>query len=138
MHAAEEITRHAQRNRAQSGSPITARDLAAQQDTRRREHQTLPPDHERHLRAAGVDPREYRTAPAERQAQLTAHVDEHLRRERALLDAATPPSGTASGASVEQAVAHLRSDELQARTRAERQRLRDERRRQRGRTGIYR
>ena len=138
MHAAEEITRHAQRNRALSGAPITARDLAAHQDARRREHQTLPPDHERHLRAAGVDPHEYRAAPVERQAQLTAHVDEHLRRERALLDAAAPPSGTASGASVEQAVAHLRSDELDARTRAERQRLRDERRRQRGRTGIYR
>ncbi len=138
MRAAEEITRHAQRNRAQTGSPITARDLAAQQDARRREHQTLPPDHERHLRAAGVDPHEYRTAPAERQAQLTTQVDENMRRERALLDAAAPSAGNVPGSSIEQAVAHLRSDELHARTRAERQRLRDERRRQRNRTGIYR
>ena len=70
--------------------------------------------------------------------QLAAQVEEHLHRERALLDAAAAPAGGPPSRSIEQAVAHLRSDDLQARTRAERQRLRDERRRQRSRTGIYR
>ncbi len=138
MQAAEETTRHAQRNRAQTGAPITARDLAAHQDARRREHQTLAPDHDRHLRAAGIDPHDFRTAPPERRAQLAARVEEYLHRERTLLDAAAAPAGGRPGRSIEQAVAHLRSDELQARTRAERQHLRDERRRQRSRTGIYR
>ena len=80
-------------------------------------------DHERNLRAAGIDPEHYERSAGDDRDALRRRVDEHLERERALL---------AATGELDQAVAkprELRLDPatLRQRTRAERDQLRAER-----------
>jgi hypothetical protein len=93
--AAREQVRHAEVNRARTGSAISAADERAHIERRRRELATLPADHEHNLRAAGVDPALYRALPAAEREQLHAHVGARLERERVQL--AAIPDPTAGG-----------------------------------------
>ena len=133
LRGAEEMVRHGARNRATGGDDVSDRDVANYRAVRRRAHE-LPVDHDANLRAAGVDPDEYRAAPDERRAELRAAVTEHLTRERDLLDAAEP----AGQPDPDRAARWLRDDALRVRTAEERARLRDERRQRRTTAGTYR
>jgi hypothetical protein len=133
---AEEIVRHGARNRAQTGSDVSERDLAAYRATRLRE-QRLPVDHESNLRAAGIDPAAYVAASPTEQRALTATVREFLERERDLLQVAEARA-PADRSRVERAVRWLPDDEVRAREPAERARVREERRRRRARAGVFR
>lgn len=84
---AEQQLAHAERNRAQTGEPITSRDLAAYRQRRARELAAdLPLDDHRHVRAAGLDPAELASANPARREELLAAVGRHVDRERDLLD----------------------------------------------------
>jgi hypothetical protein len=139
LRAAEEVVRHAARNRAQGGRDVSERDLASYRAARLRD-QTLPVDHERNLRAAGVDPAEYTAAEPTRREELRAAVQQHLDRERDLLEAAAASERgeRPSRDRVRRAERWLPSDELRRRAAEERARMRDERRRRRVRAGVVR
>lgn len=86
---AEQVTRRAASNQAQTGRPVVARDLAEYRDARVRDHAAeLPVDDDRHLRAAGIDPAEYRAASDQEKDLLRRGVEAHLERERRLIDTA--------------------------------------------------
>lgn len=83
---AEQQLAHAERNRAQTGDPITSRDLQAYRQRRARELAAdLPLDDDRHVRAAGLDPSELASAAPQRREELLATVGRHVERERELL-----------------------------------------------------
>ncbi|MFL5844339.1 MAG: hypothetical protein ACJ762_06565 [Solirubrobacteraceae bacterium] len=88
LRGAEQLVAHAARNQAQTGSAVTGRDLAAY---RRRRAQDLaadlPVDHERHVRAAGLDPAALAAAEPTDRAAMLDQVARHLDRERELLAA---------------------------------------------------
>jgi len=133
LQRAEEVQRHGARNRAAGGTEVSDRDVSNYRAARRRAHD-VPLDHDANLRAAGVDPDEYRTAPADRRDELRAVVSEHLTRERDLLSAAEP-SGSPDA---DRAARWIRDDDVRMRTAEERARLRDERRQRRAKAGVYR
>lgn len=84
--AARQQLRHAEINRARTGEPITAQDERAWIELRRKDHQQrLPLDHERNLRVAGIDPADFRAAPAPQQQRMRAQVTRALEQERARL-----------------------------------------------------
>jgi len=136
LRGAEDIVRHAERNRAQTGAEISERDLSAYRAARLRDRQ-LPADHESNLRAAGIDPAAYAAASPQRREQLVAQTQAFLERERDLLDVAADGDAP-DPARVQRAARWLPSDELRARESAERARVRQERRRRRARAGVYR
>jgi hypothetical protein len=135
VRGAEDVVRHAQRNRAEGHDDVSPRDLAAYRARRRGDLDQLPPNHERNLRAAGVDPEEYEHASPARRAELIGVVQRHMSAERALLQAAEGPSRRKDVRSAEQ---FLPREELRRRTAEERARLREERRQRRARAGVYR
>jgi hypothetical protein len=137
LQQADATVRHAARNRAAGGADVSERDLANYRATRR-DAAALPLDDERNLRAAGVDPAEFRAAPQERRDELRGVVEEHLARERDLLAASEATDGSVRRRDVDRAGRWLRSDELESRAKEERARMRDERRRRRARSGVYR
>ncbi len=129
---ASEIVRHADRNRAQTGESVADRDLATYRNRRLADlRAALPLDHERNLRAAGIDPAEYQAAPAHRRDELLRRVRDSIATEQELLEAADGRNGHT-------ARRWLDPEELRRRTAEERRRLRDERRRRRAREGVYR
>lgn len=130
---AEETVRHGVRNRAAGGSDVSDRDIANYRAARQRA-QGLPVDHDSNLRAAGVDPGEYRAAQPERRAELHAVAVENMARERDLL-AAEDPDGDLGA---ERAARWFRDDAVRARAVEERAALRAERRQRRVRQGVYR
>lgn len=86
---AENVVRRATTNEAQSGRSVSPRDLADYRETRRADLQAgLPVDHERHLRAAGVDPVQYRDADERQRELLRTSVRQHLVQEQRLLASA--------------------------------------------------
>ena len=135
VRGAEDVVRHAQRNRAEGHNDVSPRDLAAYR-ARRRTDLDLPPNHERNLRAAGIDPDEYAHAAPARRAELIGVVQRHLSDERALLAAAEQNGGRAAPARAAEQL--LPRAEVRRRTAEERARLRDERRQRRARAGVYR
>ena len=124
MRTAGHVVAQGGRSTARTGTPVAPADLAEYRRTRARDaNGGLPVDHERNLRAAGVDPDHYRQASPEERAAMRGRAEEQLQRERALLAAAgdlpdTPPKPR-----------ELRLDPaaLRTRTRAERDRIRAER-----------
>ncbi|MGE3449202.1 MAG: hypothetical protein AB7H92_16675 [Microbacteriaceae bacterium] len=87
-HAAGQRVAHGDRNRAQTGSVVSGRDLDAYRSQRAADHAAeLPVTHERHLRAAGIDPDAFAVATPADRAAMTRHVEAHLERERDLLAA---------------------------------------------------
>jgi len=134
---AEETARHGARNRASGGTDVSDRDVANYRAARRRDHD-LPVDHDRNLRAAGVDPDEYHAAPAERRDELRAVVTEHLTRERDLLAAEDLTVERTHRPQADRAARWFPNEEVRARTTEERERLRQDRRHSRTRAGVYR
>lgn len=133
---AEEIVRHAQRNRAEGHGDVSPRDLAAFRNRRQQELASdLPPNHERNLRAAGVDPDEYAAADATRRSELIAVVRGRMGQERELLSAASAGEGVRASRAAQSL---LPADELRRRTAQERARLRADRRQRRARAGVTR
>jgi hypothetical protein len=91
LRGADQLVSHAERNRAQTGEAVSARDLAAYRRRRAADLAgDLPLDHERHLRAANVDPSELAAAEPARRRELLDYVGRHLDRERRLLEAIGP------------------------------------------------
>jgi hypothetical protein len=91
LRGAEQVVAHAEHNRAPTGDAITARDLTAYRRRRAADLAAdLPVDHERHVRAAGIDPAELASAVPARRQELLDHVGRHLERERTLLEAIGP------------------------------------------------
>jgi len=130
--AAGETVRRADRNRAQTGEGVTGRDLEAYRQQRVADLRSgLPVEHERNLRAAGVDPRELAGAAPERREELLARARETLERERSLLSAAEEGGGSRDARRL------LDPEDVRRRTAEERRRLRDERRQRRVREGVY-
>ena len=121
---------HGQRNAARTGDPIDPRDISAYRQRRAQELRAeLPPDHERHLRAAGIDPERYATAAEDERERFRRQAEEHLVRERDLSGATD-----ASSQSDRPARRHVDRAELRERTAAEHARRRRERRQRRART----
>jgi hypothetical protein len=136
LRGADERVRHAARNRAQLGHDVSERDLASYR-AQRLQDRGLPVDHERNLRAAGVDPSEYAGADPSRREELRGAVERHLQRERDLLDAASA-SERPSRDQTRRAERWLPAEEVQGRAAEQRARLREERRRRRARAGVIR
>ena len=80
------------RSRARGGSTSDAERAAWREQRRRDIQEGLAPDHERNLRAAGIDPREFRARPEAEREQLRARSAEAIERDRRLL-AAVPERG---------------------------------------------
>jgi len=139
--AAEETVRHAQRNRAQGHGDVSPRDLAAHRERRRADlAANLPADHERNLRAAGINPNDFHHATPARRSELLHNVERHLDTERDLLNATDdhadrPQTDTAT---IQRAAQRLPGDQLARRTAEEHAKLRAERRQRRARTGVFR
>lgn len=96
LRGAEQVVIHGERNRAQTGDVVTSRDLVAYRRQRAADlARDLPLDHERHLRAAGIDPSELASAVPARRQELLDHVGRYLERERGLLETIGPeePAG---------------------------------------------
>lgn len=86
---AEQVSRRAATSNAQSGAPVSPRDLTDYRQARARDHAAgLPLDDDRHLRAAGIDPVAYRAAAPAEQEVLRASVRGHLDQEQRLMRAA--------------------------------------------------
>lgn len=139
MLAADARLRDAHRSEAQTGSPLSERDAQAWREQRRRDiDQALPPEHERNLRAAKIEPATYARADHAERERLRAQSAQAIERDRHLLQAArtdrTPPLeheiGRASG--------EITRAERRTRTREERARISEERRRRRNRDRLYR
>lgn len=72
-----------------SSDPIRGRELDDYISARREEIATLPPEHERNLLAAGIDPDRYRRAGADERTQLRDRSEQAMERSRTLLETAT-------------------------------------------------
>src|SRR5439155_27038046 len=84
---AVETARHAERNRALTGDSISRRDLDVYRARRANElRDGLNLDDERNLRAAGIEPQEYREADGARRDEMLQRAGAALRVERDLLD----------------------------------------------------
>jgi len=95
--AAREQVRHAEVNRARTGSPVSAQDERAHIAQRRRELATLPASHARNLQAAGIDPAAYRLAGGPEREQLDRQAARSLERESVLLAAIPEPRAPGPG-----------------------------------------
>lgn len=114
--AAREQVRHADVNRARTGSPVTAADEHAQIARRRQEIKTLPATHDKNLAAAGVDPAAYRAAGAVERKGLERRVAQSLEKEAAVL--AAVPDTTAPTKDGAPAAPSAKSSELRHARRA--------------------
>lgn len=140
LRMAEATVRESDRALARAGTHTTDADRAAWREQRRRDiRDGLALDHERQLRAAGIDPREYRSSPPERQAQLRQRVSEAVERDHRLL-AGTPERSERQPTSREAAEAKLAipPGELRRRRGEQRAAYEQERRIRRRRQHLYR
>jgi hypothetical protein len=131
LHRAEHVVRHADRNEALTGEPVTRRDLDVYHAGRAKHlNNGAEADDPQNLRAAGVDPAEYGSAPEDRRERFREQVRPYLQRERDLLQAAGhgEPAGDREAdrarAWLDPAALHVRTNEERARLRAERRRRR--------------
>ena len=130
---AEDVVRHAARNRARGGSAVSPQDRSAYIEARRRAH-ALPPDHPTNLEAAGIAPAEFDQASTEDRAALRARAGRFLEREADLLAALDAPDPTHTIRAARWLPAH----EVKRRQPEARERIRAERRQQRARSGVFR
>lgn len=140
MRGADATVRESDRAAARNGQTTTDADRAAWREQRRRDiRDELPLDHDRQLRAAGIDPREYRSSPPQRQAELRQRVTETVEQDRRLL-AGTPERSERTPTRREAAEAELAipPDELRRRRGQERDAYEQERRTRRRRQHLYR
>jgi hypothetical protein len=83
---AQAITHEAERAQARDGRIISEADRAAWREQRRRDiDQELPAEHPRSLRAAGIDPRDYRAAAEEQRRAMRRRSTAAIDRDRDLL-----------------------------------------------------
>jgi hypothetical protein len=138
MRAAEQLARHADSNIARTGDNVGAADLAAYRRQRAADHAAgLPADHERHLQAAGIDPRVFHVADEDQRAAMREAVERHLERERDLL-AALPEAGGTDPAARRRAQVHIDPTDFRARVAEQRAQARRDRREQRMRSMVRR
>lgn len=113
---------HAERNRAQTGDSVTARDLAAYRQRRTQDlAANLPIDDPRHVRAAGLDPAELARADSATRDSMLKQVERHLDRERELLAALPAPDPTATAPELRIDPHRVRERLAERRSRADRQ-----------------
>jgi hypothetical protein len=139
LRGADRLARDADANLERGGEAFTAADRAAWRARRRADiDAALPVDHERNLRAAGIDPLEYRRAEPATQAELRERSQRAIDRHRQLIAALGEPNREEPGAVV--APAELRVDPrmLRERRRAERGQIRAEQRLRHRRARVYR
>ena len=140
MRRAEASVREADRAMAREGRPTSDAERAAWREQRRRDlQQGLALDHDRNLRAAGIDPREYRSRPPEAQAQLRERVREVAVRDTRLL-AGVPERSERPPTTREAAEARVAipPEELRRRSQEQRAAWHSERRLRRQRQHLYR
>lgn len=130
---ATQLTRHARRNTALTGEPVSQQDLAVYRTRRTRElERTSDPSHPSHLAAAGIDPGEYDSAAPERRAELAASSGAHLDRERQLQQVVDGKHVVGAPSPI----AAIDPEELRRRTAEHRARIREERRQRRAGEGV--
>ena len=128
--AAREQVRHAQVNRARTGSPVSPQDERAHIAQRRRELATLPANHPRNLQASGIDPAAYRQAAGPEREQLDHQAARALERESALLAAAPDPRPPAGDGTPPAAAAPSRGQLREAKRVLDPEQIRDQRARE--------
>lgn len=127
---ARDVLAHGDRNEANGDGRISDRDERAYIRRRRREIDALPLDHDRNLRAAGIDPEHYRASEGVERERLRTTGQLALERERRRLDAApTGREAQPTGIQISKARATFASAEVRA-ARREENRARRARRRQ--------
>lgn len=128
MRTADHTVREADRSRAREGSEAGRAERGAWRERRRLELATdRPPEHETHLRAAGIDPRDYQRADPARKLELRRTSQDAIDRHRSLLDAApTQDSGQPTPHQVTAAKRYLDAGELASTSKSELARVRHE------------
>lgn len=127
--AAREQVRHADTNRARTGSAVTAADERTQIAQRRRELAALPNSHPKNLKAAGIDPAAYRQASAAERQRLDRQAARSLGREAAELGAVPEPAApSAAGEAPKPPKAPTATQLRQARRAIDPEQLREARR----------
>ena len=140
MRHAERTVAQADRAQASEGRALTRHDVEAWREQRRRDlEQGLPPEHERSLRAAGIDPRDYATADPGRRGEMVDHSRAAAEQHRELL-AALPREGAGqpTPAEIGRARSVLSPADLRPHRRTERARAAHERHQRTRRHGLYR
>ncbi len=132
LRAADQSVITAAREQARTGEPVSTRDVEGWRERRAREVAQLPADHERNLRAAGIDPREYADSTGARRAALRRRLERSLATEREMLHAASG-EGRPDTARI-----HFDAREVRARSAQERARIRRERAAKRARANLFR
>lgn len=137
---AQSIAGTADRNLSLKGSEFTDADRAALVDQRRRDIDSdIDHVHERSLRFAGVDPRDYDRASPEERARMGERSREAIERDRRLLGALPEPERPAPGRGErERATIELPKERLRERARERRQLRVQERSLSRRRARLYR
>jgi hypothetical protein len=140
LRQARSLVAAADRNLGLEGRPFTDRDQARVIEQRRRDlEEGLPPNHERNLRFAGIDPGEWFRADGEERARFEAQASRAIDRDRRLL-AATPAEGglPPSRTDLRSAEIEVPRDQVRERVRAEQTARRADRRQRRRREHVYR
>ena len=137
---ARSIVGKADRNLATSGREFSDADRAQLIEQRRRDlEQDLPADHERNLRFAGIDPREFARASADERVRMEDEARHAIERDRKLLDAVPAPDRPGPDRSdLKRAESQIDREQIAARVREQHEVRRRERRRRRAREHIYR
>jgi hypothetical protein len=137
---ARNIVAKADRNLALSGREFTDADRDALVDQRRRDiEEDLPVDHERNLRFAGIDPREYARSGPEERVHMEEQVRDAIERDRNLLGAVPAAQRPAPRREAAQrARSEVDSEQARERVREQHEIRRRERRRRRVRAYVYR
>jgi hypothetical protein len=137
---AKSIVARADRNLALRGTEFTDTDRAALVDQRRRDIESvLPPDHERSLRFAGVDPRAYERASQDERKGMQQRAREAIERDKRLFAAMPVKDGPdPRRRDLKRASIELPPDRLQARVRERREARVQEQRQRRRRERLYR
>jgi hypothetical protein len=140
---AEQVVRHADRNVALTGEPVTGKDLDVFRARRVAELRTRAPGEHAEpsdldLRIAGVEPKRYHAAEDDERDELRAHVARSVQAERDLAHAVGPDGTAPPHTELEAARRWLDPDQLRTRTADERARRRAERRQRRAQRGSYR
>jgi hypothetical protein len=136
---AHSIVGRADRNLALQGREFTEADHKAIIDQRRRDIAgDLPLDHERNLRFAGIEPREFERAAPEERARMEEQVGRSIERDRGLLGALPPDERTVRQRDLRMARLQLPPSKVRERIREEHRQRRSERRRHSVRQRLYR
>jgi hypothetical protein len=139
LRQAEASVREAERALAREGRLTSESERAAWREQRRRDiREGLEPDHERNLRAAGIDPLDYRRSSPEAQAELRERSRAQIEHDRRLLAALPEDGRKPTAAETAHATSALDPDELRRRTAEQRSSWQHERSLRRRRQHLYR